>query len=123
MPGSRLDWEEVEGCFVLRPPNGEAPEAVVHFLGGAFVGAAPQFSYRLLLEALGSRNVLVIATPYAASFDHLRIAEEVCACARARARGRSCMHEIRTGRGWAATGPAASCIVVVGVATSPAPPV
>lgn len=48
-PGQRLDWQELEGCFVLRPPGGRAPEAVVHFLGGAFVGAAPQLSYRYCL--------------------------------------------------------------------------
>ena len=50
---------EVEGAWVLYPPSSRAPEAVVHFLGGAFVGAAPQLSYRLFLEALSNRNVLV----------------------------------------------------------------
>lgn len=75
-PGSRGDWQEVEGCWVLRPPNGARPQAVVHFLGGAFIGAAPQISYRLFLETLSSRNVLVITTPFATSFDHLRIADE-----------------------------------------------
>ncbi|KAJ9530296.1 hypothetical protein QJQ45_023581, partial [Haematococcus lacustris] len=44
---------------VLHPPNDRAPEAVVHFLGAAFVGAAPQLTYRLFLEALSNRNVLV----------------------------------------------------------------
>eukprot|EP00882_Tetradesmus_deserticola_P018279 GHRQ01019636.1.p2 GENE.GHRQ01019636.1~~GHRQ01019636.1.p2 ORF type:complete len:129 (+),score=21.37 GHRQ01019636.1:359-745(+) len=38
---------------------GTASAAVVHFLGGAFVGAAPQLSYRLLLEGLAARGVLV----------------------------------------------------------------
>ena len=41
---------QVEGNWVLYPPEGRAPEAVVHFLGGAFVGAAPQLAYRTLLE-------------------------------------------------------------------------
>jgi hypothetical protein len=36
--GARLDWQEVEGCWVLYPPEGVETEAVVHFLGGAFVG-------------------------------------------------------------------------------------
>lgn len=45
---------------VLRPPaTAGRPEAVVHFLGGAFVGAAPQLTYRLFLETLANRNVLV----------------------------------------------------------------
>lgn len=58
-PGQRNDWREVEGAYVLFPPSGRAPQAVVHFLGGAFVGAAPQISYRLFLEALSNRDVLV----------------------------------------------------------------
>jgi hypothetical protein len=50
---------QVEGAWVLYPPNGRQPEAVVHFLGDAFVGAAPQLSYRLFLEALSNRDILV----------------------------------------------------------------
>lgn len=75
-PGQRNDWKEVEGAWVLYPPNNREPTAVVHFLGGAFVGAAPQISYRLFLEALSNRDVLVIATPYTTSFDNLRTADE-----------------------------------------------
>lgn len=56
---------------------GVTSEAVVHFLGGAFVGAAPQLSYRSLLEALSSRGVTIITTPFATSFDQLRTADEV----------------------------------------------
>lgn len=58
-PGQRGDWKEVEGCYVLYPPAGRAPRAVAHFLGDAFVGAAPQVAYRLFLEALSNRDVLV----------------------------------------------------------------
>lgn len=75
-PGQRNDWREIEGAFVLYPPNKRAPEAVVHFIGEAFVGAAPQIAYRLFLEALSNRNVLVVATPFGTNFDHLRIADE-----------------------------------------------
>eukprot|EP00198_Chlamydomonas_reinhardtii_P010995 XP_001700332.1 predicted protein [Chlamydomonas reinhardtii] len=74
--GQRNDWREVEGCYVLFPPSGRTPSAVAHFLGEAFVGAAPQMAYRLFLEALANRDILVIATPYSTSFDHLRIADE-----------------------------------------------
>uniref|UniRef100_A0A061S4V8 Uncharacterized protein n=1 Tax=Tetraselmis sp. GSL018 TaxID=582737 RepID=A0A061S4V8_9CHLO len=77
LPGNRDDWEEVEGCWVLRPPVSRGkPQAIVHFIGGAFVGSAPQFFYRLFLETLALRNVMVIATPYQTNFDHLRIADE-----------------------------------------------
>ena len=38
-------------------------KAVVHFVGGAFVGAAPQLSYRLLLESLAARGLYVSHLP------------------------------------------------------------
>ena len=53
------DWRQVEECWVLYPPNGVQPKALVHFIGGAFVGAAPQLAYRPLLEALAARGALV----------------------------------------------------------------
>ena len=39
-------WEELGGNYVLRPPDGVPVRALVHFLGGAFVGAAPHVTYR-----------------------------------------------------------------------------
>eukprot|EP00271_Cylindrocystis_brebissonii_P013298 TRINITY_DN3302_c0_g1_i1.p1 TRINITY_DN3302_c0_g1~~TRINITY_DN3302_c0_g1_i1.p1 ORF type:complete len:475 (+),score=75.96 TRINITY_DN3302_c0_g1_i1:321-1745(+) len=70
-------WEDFEGVYVLRPPPGSTPTAVVHFIGGAFVGASPQLTYRLFLERLSARfDVVVVATPYASTFDHSRIADE-----------------------------------------------
>lgn len=57
-PGLRDDWTEVQGNWVLRPPNRRAT-AVVHFLGGAFVGAAPQLTYRLFLEAMAAKGIMV----------------------------------------------------------------
>jgi hypothetical protein len=76
--GSRdLGWRELEGAWVLAPPAGAKPRALVHFIGGAFVGASPQLTYRLFLEALAEEgDVLVVATPYAIGFEHLRIADE-----------------------------------------------
>jgi len=102
-PGQRIDWKEVEGAWVLYPPNNRPPEAVVHFLGGAFVGAAPQLSYRLFLEALSNRNVLVIATPYSINFDHLRIADEA---------------QFKFDRALRALGPEASMLPVYGLGHS-----
>ena len=59
-PEGRSDWQKVEDCWVLGPPKEAGPpEAVVMFVGGAFVGAAPQVTYRLLLEKLAARNILV----------------------------------------------------------------
>lgn len=58
--GGRTDWLDVEGCWVLKPPpEAGRPRAVAMFCGGAFAGAAPQLTYRLLLECLTRRNILV----------------------------------------------------------------
>ncbi|XP_057493906.1 uncharacterized protein LOC130779323 isoform X2 [Actinidia eriantha] len=73
---SSRDWTEVEGAWVLKPRNSK-PRSVVHFVGGIFVGAAPQLTYRLFLEGLSEKGVLVIATPYASGFDHFFIADDV----------------------------------------------
>lgn len=70
-----LNWTEYGGNWLLLPPR---PIAIVHFLGGAFVAAAPQVTYRLLLEALAQAGYGVIATPFINTFDHEAIAEEVC---------------------------------------------
>ncbi|KAK7250682.1 hypothetical protein RIF29_33270 [Crotalaria pallida] len=70
------DWSEVEGAWILKPKSSK-PKFVVHFIGGIFVGAAPQLTYRLFLERLSEKGVLIIATPYASGFDHFLIADEV----------------------------------------------
>ena len=71
-------WEEMHGNYILRPPSSMSPpRAVIHFLGGAFLGAAPQLTYRYLLERLSSRGYLVVATPYQLSFDHLATCDEI----------------------------------------------
>jgi acetyl esterase/lipase len=66
-------WEEVGGNFLLRPPDHATnpPKAVLHFLGGAFVGAAPHLTYRYLLTGLAEKGFLVVATPYNLSFDYV----------------------------------------------------
>ena len=67
-------WREVSGNWFLVP---ERPRAIVHFLGGAFVAAAPHLTYRWLLEALYTEGYAVIATPFVNTFDHGTIAQEV----------------------------------------------
>lgn len=67
-------WQEVSGNWFLVP---ERPRAVIHFLGGAFVAAAPHLTYRWLLEALYAEGFVVIATPFVNTFDHRAIAQEV----------------------------------------------
>ncbi|MED6119126.1 hypothetical protein PIB30_008934 [Stylosanthes scabra] len=73
--GSR-DWSELEGAWVIKPKISK-PKFVAHFIGGIFVGAAPQLAYRWFLERLSEKGVVIIATPYASGFDHFQIADEV----------------------------------------------
>ncbi|XP_073001284.1 uncharacterized protein [Typha latifolia] len=73
--GTSGDWSEIEGAWVLQPKNSK-PTSVVHFVGGIFVGAAPQLTYRFFLERLADKGALVIATPFASGFDHFLIADE-----------------------------------------------
>lgn len=61
---------------MLKPRNTK-PTSVIHFIGGIFVGAAPQLTYRLFLERLSEKGTLVVATPFASGFDHFVIADEV----------------------------------------------
>lgn len=49
----------------------------MHFLGGALVGAAPDITYRYVLEELAQEGYLIVATPYNLSFDHLQTCDEV----------------------------------------------
>lgn len=56
------------------PPR---PRGIIHFLGGAFVAAAPSVTYRWLLENLASQGYIIVATPFINTFDHEAIAEEV----------------------------------------------
>ncbi len=65
----------LHGNHVFRPP-GEA-RALVSFLGGAFVGAAPQATYAQLLRQLSEAGCVVLATPYVMQFDYLRLCEEI----------------------------------------------
>jgi len=85
-------WEEMHGNYILRPPSNininnmssttttsttTQPRALLHFLGGALVGAAPDLSYRYLLEKLASQNFLIVATPYRLSFDYIRTCDDI----------------------------------------------
>jgi Protein of unknown function (DUF1350) len=69
-----MNWQPVGSNWVLLPRR---PVAVIHFLGGAFVGAAPQFSYGKLLEAIAAQGYVIIATPFINTLDHKAIAVAV----------------------------------------------
>ena len=69
-----MDWQEISGNWVLVPPR---PIAIIHFLGGAFVAAAPQVTYRSLLEQLAEQGYAIVATPFVNTLDHTTIARDV----------------------------------------------
>eukprot|EP00746_Dinoflagellata_sp_MGD_P006251 gnl/MRDRNA2_/MRDRNA2_112168_c0_seq1.p1 gnl/MRDRNA2_/MRDRNA2_112168_c0~~gnl/MRDRNA2_/MRDRNA2_112168_c0_seq1.p1 ORF type:complete len:543 (+),score=91.37 gnl/MRDRNA2_/MRDRNA2_112168_c0_seq1:84-1712(+) len=72
-------WKEVAGNFVSYPPDIESnpPRGIIHFLGGAFVGAAPHFTYRYLLDALSENGYIVVTTPYRLAFEYIPICKGV----------------------------------------------
>ena len=69
-----MEWKEISGNWVLVPRN---PTGIIHFLGGAFVAAAPHITYRWLLEQLASKGYVIVATPFVNTLDHSAIAKSV----------------------------------------------
>ncbi|NJN48735.1 MAG: DUF1350 family protein [Alkalinema sp. RL_2_19] len=69
-----MNWQEIFGNWVLMPSR---PIGLIHFLGGAFVAAAPHLTYRRLLEFLGAQGYIIVATPFVNTFNHEEIAENV----------------------------------------------
>lgn len=50
------------------------PKGIVHMVGGAFVGAAPQIAYSLLMDEISKGGYTVVTTPFKLSFKHLEVA-------------------------------------------------
>jgi Protein of unknown function (DUF1350) len=67
-----MQWQEIHGNWCLIPAY---PQGLIHFLGGAFVAAAPQATYRRLLESLANQGYAIIATPFINTLDHRTIAK------------------------------------------------
>jgi hypothetical protein len=72
-------WRPSGDNFVLRPLPNIKPRAVIHFIGGAFVGAAPHFAYRFLLDELADEGYVVVATPYKLSFNYIDLCSDISA--------------------------------------------
>jgi len=69
-------WKQEGASHMLYPPDGVKHKGVVHFLGGAFVGAAPHLSYRYLLEDIADQGYIIVSTPYNLIFNYVNM----CAC-------------------------------------------
>lgn len=40
-------YKRMDSCLVIPPPKGIKPKAIIKFVGGAFIGAVPEVTYRL----------------------------------------------------------------------------
>jgi hypothetical protein len=73
-------WLRIAECDVLPPPSGERCAGIVHFVGGALVGAAPKQGYASFLEGVSdAANLCIVATPCTGltGLDHWAAASEV----------------------------------------------
>ena len=87
------NWRRLGDCWVLWPRQ---TRGVVEFLGGSYLAASPQISYRRLLEGLADQGLAVHAWSYVPGFDHQLQAREAWDAMR-QARSRL---EQRDGRRW-----------------------
>ncbi|MFM7465695.1 MAG: DUF1350 family protein [Cyanobium sp.] len=72
-------WRQRGPLLELDPTPGSRPDrsfGLVEFIGGSYLAATPQISYRRLLEALAARGWQVRAWSYVPGFDHQSQANE-----------------------------------------------
>lgn len=62
-------WRQQGELWLLEPSYGQAI-GTLEFIGGSYLAAKPQLSYRRLLEALGQRGWRLAAWSYVPGFDH-----------------------------------------------------
>lgn len=72
-------WRKFDQTWTRWPAQ---PRGVVELLGGSYLAASPQVSYRRLLEHLYARNLAVHAWSYVPGFDHQSQANEAWAAFR-----------------------------------------
>ncbi|KAJ0030194.1 hypothetical protein Pint_13624 [Pistacia integerrima] len=63
-------YKRLDSCLVIPPLNGKKPRAIIKFLGGAFIGAVPEVTYRLLNQVYERFNscldtILTTGLPHA----------------------------------------------------------
>jgi hypothetical protein len=61
-------WQQQKDLWRLAPDG--PPIGRIEFIGGSYLSATPQLSYRRLLEALATRGWLIEAWSYVPGFDH-----------------------------------------------------
>ena len=68
-----MSWRQRGSLWTLQPPE---PIGRVEVIGGSYLAATPQISYRRLLEALARQGLAVWAWSYVPGFDHQAQANE-----------------------------------------------
>lgn len=68
-----MDWRQLGKIWQLRPAR---PVGQVDFIGGSYLAATPQVSYRRLLEDLSNSGLVINAWAYVPGFDHQSQARE-----------------------------------------------
>ncbi|KAG6549348.1 hypothetical protein Mapa_009065 [Marchantia paleacea] len=72
------NYERIGECLVYAAfPNNKKPKGIIQFLGGAFIGASPDITYRYFIELLRKENYIVVAVPYNVTFDHTQAARQI----------------------------------------------
>lgn len=69
-----LTWQELEQTWILMPSQ---PRGILHFLGGAFTGLAPQIVYSALLEDLADAGYGILAPRYTTDTQHRLTAHQL----------------------------------------------
>ena len=64
-----MSWRQ-RGSLWMLEPRGQAAKGVIQFIGGSYLAATPQLSYRRLLEALARQGLEIQAWSYVPGFDH-----------------------------------------------------
>jgi len=68
-----MDWRQQGKIWQLRPSR---PLGQVDFIGGSYLAATPQVSYRRLLDDLSNIGLVINAWAYVPGFDHQSQARE-----------------------------------------------
>lgn len=73
-------WRQRGELWELEPTS--APRGLIEFIGGSYLAATPQLSYRRLLEAAAERGWQIRAWSYVPGFDHQTQANAAWRCFR-----------------------------------------
>ena len=67
------NWRKIDQTWCNWPSQ---PKALIEMIGGSYLAATPNISYKILLESLSNRNFAVHAWSYIPGFDHQAQANE-----------------------------------------------